>query len=475
MRRTLLATALAVTSLAGMTTFAAAGDERDSGKGPMAFTPLAGSAYGLTENRTAPFAIPNGFRQAIVSDETDLDIYKSLCAGLPGFPLNPNSDWLDMTVSNETGKQSGRYLYRTHEVRPFLYDTSCAFGVVSPAARAAYIADGGGALSVIDTKTGTTKVLAQRTDWDALDGLLWSPWGTLLFAEETLATELPDPQVPQAQSGLLYELQLDKKDPTKSAGVKVRPQLGALAHEGIESDQAGNIYVIDEDRRGSIYRFVPKTYGDLSNGQLQVLKVANGKTGAASWVNLDMTQAQISARVAATAVGGTQYCRPEDMERIKNVMYVALTCEDVTNPANIATGPGAVLAITLGATPSVRYFVSPPANVPSENPATRVTGFKAPDNLADGPDGNLWIVEDNPTSDIWVASPDKDGDGDSDSVQLFASLKDTGAEATGIYFGKDPKTLFVNIQHATSGNDSTIAITSRRDGDDNDDRDDRDK
>jgi secreted PhoX family phosphatase len=32
-------------------------------------------------------------------------------------------------------------------------------------------------------------------------------------------------------------------------------------------------------------------------------------------------------------------------------------------------------------------------------------------------------------------------------VNLFASLKDDGAEGTGIYFGKDPKTLFVNIQH----------------------------
>ena len=36
------------------------------------------------------------------------------------------------------------------------------------------------------------------------------------------------------------------------------------------------------------------------------------------------------------------------------------------------------------------------------------------------------------------------------SVDLFASLKDTGAEGTGIYFGKDPKTLFVNIQHSSA-------------------------
>jgi len=37
-----------------------------------------------------------------------------------------------------------------------------------------------------------------------------------------------------------------------------------------------------------------------------------------------------------------------------------------------------------------------------------------------------------------------------------------GAEGTGIYFGKDPKTLFVNIQHAVAElRDGTWAITSR--------------
>jgi hypothetical protein len=33
--------------------------------------------------------------------------------------------------------------------------------------------------------------------------------------------------------------------------------------------------------------------------------------------------------------------------------------------------------------------------VPLENQSARVTGFKAPDNLANGLDGKLWIVDDN--------------------------------------------------------------------------------
>ena len=51
---------------------------------------------------------------------------------------------------------------------------------------------------------------------------------------------------------------------------------------------------------------------------------------------------------------------------------------------------------------------------------------------------------------------------DSDGASLFASLKDAEAEGTGIYFGKDPHTLFVNVQHSVTGNDKTMVITNRK-------------
>ena len=226
--------------------------------------------------------------------------------------------------------------------------------------------------------------------------------------------------------------------------------------------------MIDEDRHGSVYKFVPKNYGDLSSGQLYALKVMNGaKTGAAQWVPLDMQQVQISARVAATAVGATQFCRPEDIERISEILYVALTCEDIDNSSN-TSGRGAVMAVELSEQPEVRYVVAAGKNAPIEvQPSANsegVTGFAKVDNLANGHDGKLWMVEDNDFSDIWVFDPlseDADGNGYRDGVHLFASLKDKPAEGTGIYFGKDPHTLFVNVQHSGTGNDKTISITNR--------------
>ena len=178
-----------------------------------------------------------------------------------------------------------------------------------------------------------------------------------------------------------------------------------------------------------------------------------------------MPQVQISAREAAQEKAATEYCRPEDIERIGTVLYVALTCEDVDDPTS-KQGPGAILAVTLENRPSARYVVAPGKNVAREvRPGlgrAGVTGFAHPDNLASGPNGTLWITEDNEWSDIWVFEPnskDKNGDGYPDGVSLFASLKDKPAEATGIYFGPDFNTLFVNIQHSGTGNDKTLAIT----------------
>lgn len=166
-------------------------------------------------------------------------------------------------------------------------------------------------------------------------------------------------------------------------------------------------------------------------------------------IALDQDQAMIDANVAADAVNATEYGRPEDVELIGSILYVANTTED------------RVIAIDLNSN-TVATYVQKGLNVPVENSGASITGFNNPDNLADGPDGQLWIVEDNFASDIWVADKDLDGDGAADGANLFASLKDSGAEGTGIYFGKDPHTLFVNLQHAAADRDGTWAITNRR-------------
>ncbi|MEU8250130.1 alkaline phosphatase PhoX [Nonomuraea sp. NPDC048916] len=387
-----------------------------AGTGPMAFEPIKESAYKqMSADWTEPLVAPEGFTQKLIADETVLNIYGGTA-----------DDLTDMNTVNETGPQAGRYLYRTHEV------------------------GSNGSLSVIDLETGKAKAIAQREDWRRLDGLRWTPWGTLLFAEET-------------GGGRLFEAFLDPKDPTTIVRVEERRKVGILRHEGIEALADGTVFVIDELNGGSIYKFVPAQRGDLSDGQLYALKLTGlsdaeqkwnqatyaGKTGAFEWVPLDMDKVVVDADAAANAVNATEFGRPEDVEVIGDTLYVANTSED------------RVVAIDLNKN-VLTSFVQAGANAPVENRSAGVTGFDSPDNLAQGPDGRLWIVEDNYASDIWVAGTDTKQAGVADQVELFASIKDTGAEISGIYFGKDPKTLFFNVQHPEKPKaDGTWKITRR--------------
>ena len=397
------------------------------------FTPLTSSAWqGMSADpdvlHTRPLMLPAGFSQRILSDETHLDIYKG-------------NDWTDMQVLNESGKDAGRYLYRTHEVRR--HNDRHRDGRE------------GGTVSVVDLSTGSTTIFALREDWEAIDGLLWTRWNSLLVTEEQKRDSSPDPDYPGAARGLVYELFPEPDDPRQLARILPRPLLGSLTHEGIEQDDQGNIYVIDEDEAGAIYRFVPDRYGDLESGRLFALRVADDRqTGPAEWTPLQLDRKTFDARGAARKAGATAFCRPEDLERIGKTLYVALTCEE---------RDGAVLSIRLGTeNPDVHYFVKPGRNVAAENSRLRQTGFRNPDNLANGPDGRLWISEDNAPGDIWVADPDRDGDGYSDRVELFASLRDEGGEPSGIYFGRNPARLFLSIQHSSTGNDKTLIIEKDR-------------
>ena len=162
-----------------------------------------------------------------------------------------------------------------------------------------------------------------------------------------------------------------------------------------------------------------------------------------------------NAAAAGTDAGGTGYQRPEDLEIIGHVLYAAVT--EGTRTGGREAYDGRVLAIDLTSM-AVSDFVKPGVNAPVEINGTQ-TGLDNPDNLAEGPDGRLWIVEDNVPSDIWVA----EGRGaQARSIELFASLTDPQAEGTGIYFGADPHTLLVNVQHsAAPSGDGTWVITGR--------------
>ena len=435
MKKKALSLAIAVTIGSLSINSVIADEGKSSHAGKFGFTPINASANSADWDPTAPWKLPRGFRQSVVSDESDLNIYD-----------NGRNDWHDMNVVNETGMDAGRYLYRTHEVR----------GVPE-----------GGAVSVVDLETGETRILAQDVSWTALDGIRWTSWGTLVFAEETAG-------------GRFFEVILDPENPMIAQQVIDRPAVGRLAHEGIDIDMNGNIYVVDEHRGrssgcsgvtpcgGGIYKFVPEMDGDLSSGSLYALKVTGPDgTGRGEWVGpIDASV----ARESGTAFGAQSYQRPEDLEIINNTLYVAIT-EGPRDETGKEMYEGRVIAIDLDSM-KVTNFVKAGVNVAVEigKPGQEgfQTGFDSVDNLAETPDGRLMMVEDNKPSDIWVASKETNEFGAAKEVHLFGSLTDPGAEGTGIYFSPtDPKTLYVNVQHsAADDGDATWSITKTGRNDD---------
>jgi hypothetical protein len=367
-----------------------------------------------------PLVLPNKFEQTIIARE-------------PQMAGNP-----DMQTLNETGPHRGRYLYRTHEV------------------------GSNGSLSKTDLVTGFTETGIQRADWEGLDGIAWTPWGTIVFGEETSKQSIPDPQYPDAVGGLMYEY-----NPETNA-VRALPAVGAKAHEGVRFDAEGNLYGISETSPGFIFKFVPDSHGDLSAGQLFALEVYEpdgDRTGRARWIPLDRSAVAIDANAAAAAAGATGYGRPEDVETGtssgksaggNDVLYVAVTNES------------RVLAIDLKSPDGVRVheYVKAGVNAP--------TDFQWPDNLALDRSGNLYISEDPGGSfaggkrrgdNVWQAGPSSDGLSQSPSVKRFISLTDCDAEPTGLYVSPQEDVFYLDVQHrGGDGVDYSVAVTKPKKG-----------
>ena len=148
------------------------------------FTPLPSSAVCSVGGGLSQFVLPQAFAATLVASE-------------PSFPDN-----IDMNTVNETGSEPGRYLYRTHEI------------------------GSNAGVSATDPETGETHIVARRADWERFDGIVWTPWGTILAAEEASPSNLRDPDFLNATGGLVYEI-----DPA-SGGVHARPAVGSKSHEG---------------------------------------------------------------------------------------------------------------------------------------------------------------------------------------------------------------------------------------------------
>lgn len=430
------------------------------------FTPLTSSAAPVAiAGEGAPITFGNpDFEQRSIADRAS-----QLLANVP------NSGSWDMNTVNESGQFKGRYLFTVFET-------------------------GQSGVQRIDLHTGETETIWQSPapgQHVAFDACFWTPWGTLITAEESWGTA---PTGSTSPYGRLFEL----KNPTTAWGITEPLHAGSndgaefvhqnvvprTSHEGIQFDKAGNMYFIDELNGGNVYKFTTAAkWGRIKAGKAEyfdagqtfVLRVGDGNTpnatGAFTWVPftnekgealpgaLTITDVNGVASVDArnttnlAAFKGTDYQSPEDMQiqRVSGQEYLYMT----------TTTTNEVYRIDLA-----HNLITVFANQSTIDLATGLpvgAALQSPDNLAIDHDGNIYIIEDRNggvDDDIWFAR-DLNNDGDlndpGEGIGRWASNGTSGSEFTGLYF--DPfhkRRAWVNIQHPASGNDRTLEITVPR-------------
>jgi secreted PhoX family phosphatase len=425
------------------------------------YTPLTASS-GPTADESMPITFGNpDFQQVSIADRST-----QLAAGIPN-----SGDW-DMTTVNETGPHKARYLFTVFET-------------------------GQAGVQRHDVHTGVTD-----TVWHSLvagshisfDACYWTPWGTVITAEESWTTAAGGSTSPY---GRLFEL----KNPITTAGIfnPLSPGSNAVAdfahknviprtsHEGIQFDKQGNMYFIDELNGGSVYKYTPAAkfahvlggqadYFDA--GQTFVLRVGDGNTPNATgdylWIPftdadgdalpgaLTITDTNGVTSVDArnttdlAAFKGTDYQRPEDMQiqTVAGREYLYMTTTTTNEVYRLDLTNNRITVFTNRLTIDLATGVAVGS------------AFASPDNLAVDHDGNIYIIEDRAggvDDDIWFANDvNKDGDlnDPGEGIGRWASNGTVGSEFTGLYFDPtDKRRAWVNIQHPDSNNDRTIEIT----------------
>ena len=427
------------------------------------YTPLTSSA--------GPVAVidedtPITFGNSEFQQQSIADVSTQLAAN------KPNSGSWDMITVNETGPHKGRYLFTVFET-------------------------GQSGVQRHDLQTGVTDTIWQSIvsgTHISFDACFWTPWGTLITAEESWETAIAGSTSPH---GRLFELKnpidapgiLNPLGPLTNSGAQFVHQnvIPRTSHEGIQFDKAGNMYFIDELNGGNIYKYTSAAqFGKVKSGEADyfaagqtfVLRVGDGNTanavGPFAWIPItDATGAALPGAITITdtngvtsvdarnttnlaAFKGTDYQRPEDMQ-IQTLggidyLYVATTTTHEVYRLDLRNN-------------SITLF----ANRNTINLATNAavsTAFNSPDNLGIDHDGNIYIVEDRGggvDDDIWFANDlNKDGDllDQNEGIGRWASNGTVGSEFTGLYFDPmDKHRAWVNIQHPDSDNDRTIEIT----------------
>ncbi|KNE84101.1 MULTISPECIES: alkaline phosphatase PhoX [Streptomyces] len=237
-----------------------------------------------------------------------------------------------------------------------------------------------------------------------------TPWNTWLSCEEV-------------DRGYVYET-----DPWGVKPAVRRDAMGRFKHEAAAADPVRKVVYLTEDVSDScFYRFRPTTWGDLSSGTLEVLRMGPGTSGPVTWATVpDPSGASAATR---NQVSGTKRFNGGE-----GCHYADGTCWFTTKGDNrVWQYDAAAETIELAYDDSL---------VSGGTPLTGV------DNVTRTASGDLYVAEDGGNMEICVITPDN-------VVAPFLRVDgQSSSEITGPAFSPDGSRLYFSSQRGTSGSSS---------------------
>ena len=226
-----------------------------------------------------------------------------------------------------------------------------------------------------------------------------TPWGTWLSCEEIT-------------TGRVWEC-----DPLGREPAQPRPAMGLFRHEMAAADAKRQvIYLTEDETDGLLYRFRPRTWGDLSEGTLDALAVSP-EDGSTRWVRVGGTGEPGQPPTRYDAPGATPFPGGEGVVLDGDILYLATKFD------------GRISRLDLAQSRLTVYWEGPPIG--------------GPDNLAVHDEtGNLFVCEEEDNMEVVLITPD----GHADPFLRFVGHDNS--EVTGAAFDPSGERFIVNSQRA---------------------------
>lgn len=289
-----------------------------------------------------------------------------------------------------------------------------------------------------------------------------TPWHTIITSEETLPTADANNDGYQ-DIGWMVEIdpatrQIKDYDgdgtPDKIWG------MGRMSHENcvVSADQKTVYEGADESAYGYIWKYVAHDAGDMSAGDLFVLKLDGplGATTTGSWIGIPNYTPEDcnNVRTYASAVGATNFNAVEDVEISPLDGKIYFTSKATSRVYRFQDNGATVSHAGVFVGNSATIY-----NIQTENGLVQEQWDGGVDNLTFDNEGNLYVIQDGGRNHIWMVPPCHTQT--NPAVKLFA-VTPAGCEPTGMTLSPDNRYMFVSMQHPDAANATEMIDASGR-------------